>query len=66
MKKFVIAIEETVTQNFDIEAENAESAMKIVEEKYRNSELVLEPGNVCFKQMAVMKPNGEETEWIEF
>lgn len=66
MKKFVIAIEETVTQNFDIEAENAECAMKIAEEKYRNGELVLESGEVNFKQMAVMKPDEEVTEWIEF
>lgn len=66
MKNFVIAIEETVSQNFVIEAESAEQAMKIAEEKYHNSEFVLEPGTVCFRQMAVIKPDEEMTEWTEF
>lgn len=66
MKKYVIAIEETVSQNFMIEAENAEQAMKMAEEKYRNNGFVLEPGEVCFKQMAVLNPDKEMTEWTEF
>lgn len=66
MKKFVITIEETVSQNFDIEAENAEQAMAFAQEKYQNGEFVLEPGEVYFKQMATIKPDGEATEWIEF
>lgn len=66
MKKFVITIEETVSQDFMIKAENAEQAIKISEEKYRNGEFVLEPGMVCFKQMTVVKPDDEMTEWTEF
>lgn len=66
MKKFVITIEETVCQNFEVEAENAEQAMEFAENKYQNGEFVLEPGEVCFKQMAIMKPDDEATEWIEF
>lgn len=66
MKKFVIAIEETVSQNFEIEAENAEQAMKLAENKYQNGEFVLEPGEICFKQMTVVKPEEEMTEWHEF
>lgn len=66
MKKFVITIEETVSQNFEVEAENAEQAMEIAEDKYRNGEFVLEPGNIIFKQMAITEPTNEATEWIEF
>lgn len=66
MKKFVITIEETVSQDFEVEAENAEQAVKLAKEKYRNEEFVLDPGEVCFKQIAITKPDGEATEWFEF
>lgn len=66
MKHFVIAIEETIVQNFEVEAENAKQAMKIAKEKYHNCEFVLEPGEVCFKQMAVIQPDNVATEWTEF
>lgn len=66
VKKFVITIEETASQNFEIEAENTEQAMAFAQEKYQNGEFVLKPGEVYFKQMAIMKPDGEATEWIEF
>lgn len=66
MKKFVIAIEETVSQNFEVEAESGEQAMKFAEEKYRKCEFVLESGEVCFKQMAIMEPDSEAIEWMEF
>lgn len=66
MKKFVIAIEETVVQHFEIKAENIELAMEMAEKKYNNGEVVLEPGEVCFKQMAVLEPYEEIMEWTEF
>lgn len=66
IKKYIVTIEETVSQNFEVEAENAEQAMELAEEKYQSGEFVLEPGEVCFKQMAIMKPDSEATEWIEF
>lgn len=66
MKKFVVAIEETISQNFEIEAKNAKQAIKLAEDKYQNGEFILEPGEVCFKQMAIIEPDDEETKWIEF
>lgn len=66
MKKFVITIEETVSQDFEIEAKNAEQAIELAENKYQNGEFVLEPGEVCFKQMAIIKPDNKASEWIEF
>lgn len=64
--KFTIIIEETVSQDFEVEAKNAEDAMKIAAEKYKNCEFVLEPGNLICKQMGVVSPDNEMTEWIRF
>lgn len=64
--KFVIAIEEVVSQNFEVEAEDAGEAIEIAEEKYKKGEFVLEPGNLMYKQMAVMEPEGEACEWVLF
>ena len=66
MKKYVIAIEETVVESFEIYAKDAESAMEIVKKNYYNGEIVLCPGECQFRQMAIVKPNTEVTEWIEF
>ena len=66
MKKFIIAIEETVVDEFEVEANSAEEAMEIAQENYRNGEFVLEPGEVTFKQMSVVKPSEESTGWVEF
>ena len=66
MKKFTIAIEEMVLQDFEIEAEDGEQAMNIAEEKYKNGEFVLEPGHLVCKQMSIISPNDEITEWTEF
>ena len=66
MKKFRIAIEETVVDEFDIYANDAEEAMRIAEKKYRKGEIVLEPGDCQFRQMAIVRPNNEVTEWVEF
>ena len=64
MKKFIIAIEETVMQEFEVMAEDGIEAMEIAEQKYRKGEFVLEPGEVQFRQMASV--GDELTEWIEF
>ena len=66
MKKFTITIEETVSEDFEVEAEDAGQAMQIAEEKYDKGEFVLTPGNLVCKQMAITKPDNEVTEWTEF
>lgn len=64
MKKFIIAIEETVVQEFEVMAEDSIEALEIAEQKYRKGEFVLEPGEVQFRQMASVED--EPTEWMEF
>ena len=66
MKKYTIAIEETIVDEFEIEANDFNEAMNIAEEKYRKGEFVLSPREVQFKQMAVISPSCERTEWNEF
>ena len=64
--KFIIAIEETVVENFEIIAELAEKALEIAKEQYKNGCIVLDSGEVQFRQMAIMEPDGEAMEWCEF
>ncbi len=64
--KFIVTIEEMVSEDFEVEAESAEEAMYIAEEKYKKCEFVLEPGRLVAKQMAIMFPDSEVTEWTEF
>lgn len=66
MRKFIVAIEETVVEEFEVIAENAEQAMDIAKQKYNDCEFVLEPGKLISKQMAIAKPDEEVTEWYEF
>ena len=66
MKKYIIAIEETVVQEFEIKADTAEKAMEIAEEQYKKGMLIISPGEAQIKQMAIVKPDNEATEWCEF
>lgn len=66
MKEFTISIEELIVQEFKVMADNVEKAMETAEKNYRNGKFVLESGEVQFKQMAVVNPCEEVTEWIEF
>lgn len=65
MPKYTITIEEMVSENFEVEAATADEAMEIAEQKYRDGEFVLEPGNLVCTQMAITNPSEEATEWME-
>lgn len=64
--KYIITIEETVAKDFEVEANDAEEAYEIAEQKYNSGEFVLDPGECQFKQIAITKPGNECTEWREF
>lgn len=64
--KYTITIEETVTKDFEVEANDAEEAYKIAEQKYNSGEFVLDPGECQFKQIAITAPSNEATEWKQF
>jgi hypothetical protein len=66
-KKFIITIEEMVTEDFEVFAETEEEAVEIANEKYNSGEFVLEPGNLVSKQMEVHNVTDDEyTDWFEF
>jgi len=66
MKKFIIAIEETAVKEFEITADDFGEALSIAEKKYKDGVFVLDSGEVQFKQMSVVYPQDEATEWTEF
>ncbi len=66
VKKYTVAIEEMVTQEFEVEAEDFGQAIELAIEKYKKGEFVLEPGEVDFTQIAIVEPPNEVTEWMEF
>lgn len=66
-KLFKITIEETISESFDIYANNFEDAKKIAIGKYNNGDIVLSPGELIFKQITFLNTeNNSETEWFEF
>ena len=64
--KYVIAIEKTLVQEFDISANNAEVAFRMAVDYYKNGTSVITQGEVQFKQMAIIAPYNEATDWKEF
>ena len=67
MKKFKIVIEEHVSGEFEIEAEDMGKAFETAEKNYYEGKFVLEPGNVTSRLMFLETTDGEEcSEWIEF
>ncbi|MGL4484493.1 MAG: DpnD/PcfM family protein [Anaerovoracaceae bacterium] len=66
MKQYTIEIQETVYEAFDVKASNADAALEIAERKYKDGEFVLEPGEVTYRELKVILPESEETDWKEF
>lgn len=69
--KVKVTIEETVSETFEIDVPDNEDglgdAVEIGIEKYKNEELILEPGEVHFRQiMAETMDGSSSTNWIEF
>lgn len=65
--KYIITIEEMVSQAFTVDAANMEEAMELAEQKYNNSEFILSPGNLVAKQMSGhCLETDEATDWVEF
>ncbi len=64
MKKYIVAIEETVVGEFEVIAENEKETLELARQKYRKSEFVLEPGELLHAQIAILKSNKEKIEWV--
>lgn len=67
MEKYTVCIEETISQDFEVEADTAEEAYKIAQQKYDNDEFVLDNADLQSGQMAVInQETGEFYDWREF
>ena len=66
-KLFQVIIEETVSESFDVYADNIDKAIQIAQDKYKNGEFVLSPGNITDRKIfAVDKDINLKKEWIDF
>ena len=66
MKKYMISIEETIVQKFEVEAENDETALNNAKENYKVGIFTLENAEVQYRQNAIVEPLKDEIEWVEF
>lgn len=65
MRKYIVAIEEAVVDEFEVYAESKEHAMEIAKSKYMSGDFILSPGELCSKMMAILSPN-KDAEWVDF
>ena len=66
MQTFVVCIEETCVQQFEVEAKDERQALAVAQERYRFGEFVLAPGELHTRRMAVVMPEESATPWTEF
>lgn len=66
MKTYKVSIEETVVEGFDIFADSPEEARSIAIAKYKRGDIVLEPGEIQYREIAVLSPGIDEPEWEQF
>ena len=62
--KFLVNIEEVVCETFKVDAESMEEARRIVMRAYESGEIVLEPGELVEKRIAVF--DEATNEWSEY
>lgn len=69
-RKYIVSIEETVAQDFEVISDTAERALAIAKEQYRQGILVLSPGEAQYRKMAVVNPDtysdADLIEWNTF
>ena len=65
-KTYKIIIEETISDEFAVTASSEAQAVQTAIERYKSGELVLSPGNLLEKKIAVMNNQNEAADWISF
>lgn len=66
MEEYTVIIEETVSAEFKITAGSEDEARRIAEKRYNDASLVLEPGDLLCRKMAVFRRGEADAEWTEF
>ena len=64
--RYIVTIEETVSESFEVFADNGEVALEYAMKKYKDGEFVLTPGELTSKQIAITFPHKKATDWHEF
>ena len=65
-KKYVVTIEETISQDFDVEANSLEEAFEIARKKYRDGKFIVESESCTFVQTQARTEDVTEiSEWRE-
>lgn len=66
-KLFQITIEETISECFDVYADNIDEAIQTAENKYNNGEFILAPGNITNRKIFIFDEDiNLKKEWFEF
>lgn len=65
MKKYVIVIEETVSEDFEVTAESEQEALEIAEQKYNSGEFVLEPGFLQETKFGIVDEDENQIKWVD-
>lgn len=66
MRKYRVVIEETVSEEFKIEATSEDDAVSKAIQEYKAGNLVVGSDNVECRQISVVGKDGELTDWITF
>lgn len=66
MSQYLITIEETVSQTFEINSDSAEHAKETAIKQYHSNQLVLSPGELINKKIQVSDINDTVIDWKEF
>lgn len=66
MRKYRVVIEETISEEFEIEANSEEEAVSKAIQEYKSGNFVIGSDNVEHRQISVVDKDGELTNWITF
>lgn len=61
--KVKVAIEEIITQTFEVEVSDLEKAYDEVRQMYKDGKLVVEDPTLIEASVMIYDENGEETDW---
>ncbi|MBO6305197.1 MAG: hypothetical protein J6M62_09010 [Selenomonadaceae bacterium] len=64
--KYKIIVEEVISDEFNIEADSEKEAINKAIKMYKLGDIVIAPGNLEHKQLAIVKSDSHKLEWIEF
>lgn len=61
--KIKIIVEETITQEFEVEINDSEDTFDQIQTMYKNGKLVIEEPNLIDAQLTIFNEDGQDTGW---